>query len=114
MRTLGVGIKENEFYAPYTDDCWVDLAKAIMRVYADKYSYQTPTTAYSQREYSDLDRHTYLPIRKSVLKSVMRGPLRNLTDLGSVYHGFEERRLAYKRSLGIRWNENEYEEFKCL
>lgn len=114
MRTLGVNIQENEFYAPYTDECWVNLAKVIMRSYADKYSYQIPTTAYTQKEYSELDRKTYLPIRKSVLKSVMRGPLKNLTDLGSVYHGFEERRLEYKRSLGIRWNENEYEEFRCL
>ena len=114
MITLGVDLQENEFYAPYTEECWINLAKEIMRVYADKYSYQLPTTAYTQREYSELDRHTYLPIRKSVLKSVMKGPLRNLTDLASVYHGFEARRLEYKRSLGIRWDENEYEEFKGL
>jgi len=114
MRTLGVGLQENEFYAPYTDECWINLAKVIMKSYADKYSYQLPTTAYTQREYSELDRHTYLPIRKSVLRAVMKGPLKHLTDLGSVYHGFEERRIAYKRSLGIHWNENEYEEFKGL
>ena len=114
MRTLGVGLPENEFYAPYTDECWVNLAKMIMRVYADKYSYQIPTTAYTQAEYSRLDRNTYMPIRKSVLKSVLKGPLRNLSDASTIYHGFEARRLEYKKSLGIKWEENVYEEFKAL
>ena len=114
MRTLGVGLQENNFYAPYTDECWVNLAKMIMKVYADKYSYQIPTTAHSQIEYSDLDRNTYLPIRKSVLKQLVKGPLRNCADIAYMYHGLEQRRLEYKKSLGILWKENEYNEFKDL
>lgn len=110
MRTLGANIQENEFYAPYTDECWVNLAKMIMKVYADKYSYQIPTTAHSQIEYSELDRKTYLPIRKSVLKSITKGPLKNLADIHSIYRGLEQRRLEYKKSLNIRWDENDYKE----
>lgn len=114
MKTLGVGLQENEFYSPYTDECWINLAKAIMKVYADKYSYQLPTSAYTQVEYSTLDRDTYLPIRKSVLKQVARGPLRNCADISYMYHGLEQRRLEYKKSLGITWKENKYDEFRDL
>ena len=108
MRTLSAGLPENEFYAPYTDECWINLAKMIMKVYSDKYSYQIPTTAYTQAEYSHLDRSTYFPIRRSILKSITKGPLRNVSDVISIYHGLEERRLEYKKSLGIRWEENTY------
>lgn len=114
MITLGVDLQENEFYAPYTEECWVNLAKAIMKVYADKYSYQIPTTAYSQAEYSELDRSTYLPIRKSILNQIVRGPLKNSATLSYLYHGLEERRLEYKRSLGIKWEENDYDELRNL
>jgi len=114
MITLGVGLTENEYYAPYTEDCWINLAKAIMKVYADKYSYQIPTSAYTQAEYSELDRSTYLPIRKSVLKQLSTGPLRNSATVAYMYQGLERRRLEYKESLGIKWKENIYEEFRNL
>lgn len=109
MRTLGINVKQNEFYAPYEDECWMVLAKEIMISYASKYSYQLPTTALSQDEYSELDEKTYLPIRQSILRRVMSGPLRNITDIKSVHSAFEQKRLQYKKSLGIRWKENEYE-----
>lgn len=110
MRTLGIHVKENRFYAPYDDECWVVLAKEIMASYADKYSYQLPTTAFTQEEYSRLDRKTYLPIRQRILRSVERGPLRNVADMKAIYHAFEKRRLEYKKSMGIRWQENDYSE----
>ena len=107
MRILGVQVKENPFYASYDDECWMLLAKEIMISYADKYAYQIPTTAYSQAEYEMLDAKTYLPIRKSILRNVMRGPLKNVVDMPSIYTAFEQRRLAYKKSLGIPWKEAE-------
>ena len=70
MRLLGVKVEENPYYCSYDDECWVTLAKEIMTSYADRYAYQIPTTAYSQEEYSKLDRKTYLPIRKSILRNV--------------------------------------------
>ena len=78
-----------------------------MSSYATCYSYQLPTTALSQEEYEKLDTKTYLPIRQSILRNVMRGPLKNITDMPAVYRAFEQRRLAYKKSLGIPWKEAE-------
>ena len=111
MRTLGVHIKENPFYAPYDDECWIELAKEIMSSYADKYAYQIPTNAFTQEDYSLKDRRTFYPLRKSVLRNVMNGPLRNITNISAVYRAFEEKRLAYKRTLGITWEDNEYTDY---
>lgn len=110
MRTLGVNIKENPYYAPYDDECWIELAKEIMSTYADRYSYQLPTTAFSQEEYAMLDKRTYLPIRRSILRNVKYGPLRNLANMPAIYYAFERRRLEYKKSLGITWREPKYED----
>lgn len=110
MSIIGIeGMKENPFYASYDDDCWVELAKEIMRSYANKYAYQLPTTALSQVEYDELDRNTYLPIRRSIINNVKRGPLRNVADLPSIYRAFEEKRINYKESLGIMWKDTEYD-----
>ena len=105
MITLGVDLQENEFYAPYTDECWVQLAKAIMEVYAIKYSCLLPTTAYSQMEYDHLNLHTFSPMRRSVLKSIKHGPLRHVVDIQGTYAGLEKARLDYKRRLKIRWED---------
>ena len=109
MRVLGVSVKENPFYASYDDECWMTLASAIMESYADKYAYQIPTTAFSQAEYSRLDRYTYLPIRLHILRNVKSGPLRNVISLEAIYDAFERRRISYKQSMGITWQDNEYE-----
>lgn len=109
MRTLGVHIKENPLYAPYDDECWMELAKEIMSSYAEKYAYQIPTTAFSQEEYDRLDRRTFLPIRQSILRRVVNGPLGNIVDEKAVYHGFELKRKAYKQSMGIKWKDVEYD-----
>lgn len=105
MRILGVSVKENPFYASYDDECWMELAKAIMLSYADKYAYQIPTTAYTQAEYSKLDKQTYLPIRKSILRNAINGPLRSVADGQALYRAFEQRRLYYKQSMGIKWQD---------
>ena len=85
MRLLGVSVKENPFYASYDDECWIVLAREIMTSYADKYAYQVPTDAFTQEEYSKKDIKTYLPVRKSILRNVMNGPLRSITDINAVY-----------------------------
>lgn len=109
MRILGVPVKENPFYCSYDDECWISLAQAIMESYANRYAYQLPTTAFSQAEYSVLDKKTYLPIRQSILRNVKSGPLRNMVSMDAVYDAFEQRRLAYKTSMGIKWKENDYD-----
>ena len=106
MRLLGVKVEENPCYCSYDDECWVILAKEIMTSYAEKYACQIPTSAYTQEEYSKLDKRTYLPIRKSILRNVMNGPLRSVADIYAVYSGFEQRRLAYKHSMGITWEDS--------
>lgn len=108
MSVLGIHTDDNPFYCRYDDECWVVLAKEIIAYSAMKYSYQIPTTASSQEEYLILDRKTYLPIRKSILRSVMNGPLRNIANIESVYSAFEKRRLAYKKSMNIIWEEDNY------
>lgn len=107
MRLLGVKIEENPFYCSYDDECWIRLAQEIMNSYAIKYSYQLPTTALSQEEYNHLDSKTFLPIRKSILRNVMNGPLRSIANIQAIYSGFEKRRLDYKKSMGIAWKDNE-------
>ena len=106
MRLLGVSIKENPFYCSYADECWIVLARAIMSSYSDKYAYQIPTTAFSQEEYYHQDRKLFLPVRKSILRNVMNGPLRSIVDIHAVYSGFEQKRLAYKRSMMITWKDD--------
>lgn len=109
MIIIGLDIKENPFYASYSDECWVQLAKEIMRGYANKYAYQIPTTALTQLEYDELDKKTYLPIRRSILNNIRRGPLRSVADLPSIYRALEEQRIAYKQSMGIQWKDTEYD-----
>ena len=65
----------------------------------------------SQEEYDKLDKNTYLPIRQSILRNLMNGPLKNVADLPSIYRALEQRRLAYKKSLGICWKEPTYDKF---
>lgn len=96
----------NTFYAPAGDECWVQLAKAIMEVYAIKYSCLFPTTAYTQAEYDRLNHQTYQPMRRSVLKSIKTGPLRHVVDMQVIYAGLEKDRLDYKRRIHVRWTEN--------
>ena len=105
MRILGVTVKENPHYCSYDDECWITLAREIMSSYADLYTYQVPTNAFSQEDYTRREHSKYLPIRKSILRKVMNGPLRNVTDIHAVYYGFEQRRLAYKESMGVHWKD---------
>lgn len=107
MRLLGVKVEENPHYCSYDDECWIRLAQEIMNSYAIKYSYQLPTTALSQEEYNRLDLKTFLPIRKSILRNIMNGPLRNIASAEAIYSGLEKKRLAYKKSMGIIWEESE-------
>ena len=70
MSLFGIDIKENPFYCPYDNECWVMLAKEIMSVYSDKYTYQIPLNAVSQAEYDALvtagtvDNDTYYFIKE--------------------------------------------------
>ena len=104
MRTLYLKDK-NTFYAPAADECWVVLAKEIMASYSLKYEYQTPTTAFTQEEYNILNDRTYAPIRKSILRSIKNGPLRNVVDMKAVYAGLEKRRRENMKKLGVKWED---------
>lgn len=95
----------NTFYAPAGDECWMHLAKAIMEVYAIKYSCLLPTTAYTQLEYDTLTRRTFVPMRRSILKSLKYGPLRHVVDIQGAYAGLEKARIEYKKRLRIRWED---------
>lgn len=109
MRVLGISIKENPFYVAYDDECWMSLASAIMESYAEKYAYQIPVTAFTQAEYSKLDKETFLPIRRHILRNIKNGPLRNVVDMEAVYDALEARRLQYKRSMRVLWEDNIYD-----
>ena len=106
MRTL-ILTDENTFYAPASDDCWVILAKEIMSSYAQSYIIQFPTTAYTQAEYDRLNEQKYALQRKSILKRIKHGPLRNAVDLKSVYCGLELKRLHNLRTWGIKWQDHD-------
>lgn len=110
MGLLGIHSNENLLYSPYNDDCWVVLAKEIMASYAVKYMCQIPTKASTQEEYDRIDKRTYLPIRRSILRNVKDGPLRNVTNIDAIYCAFESKRLQYKKSLGIIWEEPYHDE----
>lgn len=113
MRTLNLK-DPNPFYAPASDECWVILAKEIMASYACKYMCLLPTTAFSQTEYDKLNKQTYSPMRRHVLKNIKNGPLRNVVDMTSVYSGLERRRMEYKKSLNISWRDNFQEDLDTL
>lgn len=85
-----------------------------MASYADRYAYQIPTNAVTQEEYNLLDRKKFYPIRKSILRNVMDGPLRSIADINAIHTGFEQRRLDYKRSMGITWEDSEYSDILNL
>lgn len=106
MSVLGIHVKENPFYASYEDDCWVMLAKEIMAGYALSYSEAIPKTAMSQEEYDRLDAKSYVPIRRSILRNIKYGPLRNAMSIQSIYCGLEEKRKANLKRLGIMWKDS--------
>ena len=105
MRTLGINVKENVFYVPYEDECWILLAQEIMNSYAKSYAYQSPFTAFTQEEYDRLNQKTFAPIRKSILKKVKTGPLRNVVDMNAVYDAFEQKRHNHLAQMGVHWKD---------
>lgn len=113
MRTINLK-DNNPFYAPAGDDCWVVLAQEIMNCYALRYMYQIPMNAYTQEEYDMLDRKNYAPQRRSILKCIKNGPLRNIVDIHAIYCGLEQRRLEHKRKMNINWIDNYKEDIDTL
>ena len=105
MRNFNLTDK-NTFYAPANDECWIYLAQELINGYASSYSNLVAINARTQSEYDSIDKASYMPQRKSILKRVKHGPLRNVVDIHSIYHGFEQKRLEYKRSWGIYWKDN--------
>lgn len=114
MAVLGVNIKENTFYCSYADDCWVVLAKAIMEEYSDKYTFQIPLSAISQAEYDRLDSKSFAPTRKSILKHIKNGPIRNAVNITSAYNALESLRKENKIKMGIKWRDNYVEDLTKL
>lgn len=114
MSLFGIDIKENPFYCPYDNECWVLLAKEIMSVYSDKYSYQIPINALSQAEYDTLDRKTYAPIRRSILKNIKYGPIGNAVNITSAYSALESLRKEAKARMGVSWRDNYYEDISKI
>lgn len=105
MSILGVNIKENTFYCTYSDDCWIVLAQEIMSSYSIRYVNAIPTTAISQAEYDKLNETSYAPIRRSILRNIKYGPLRNAVNIVSVYDALEARRKENLFRLGINWKD---------
>ena len=114
MGILGVDVKENQFYCSYSDECWVQLAKAIMVVYSDKYTFQMPISAASQQEYDTLDKKSFAPARRSILKHIKNGPIRNAVNITSAYSALESLRKENKVKMGIKWRDNYYEDITKL
>ena len=114
MSLFGIDIKENPFYCPYDNECWVVLAKAIMSVYSDKYTYQMPLNAVSQAEYDVLDKRTYAPMRRSILRCIKNGPIRNAVNITSAYSALESLRKENKVRMGISWRDNYYEDLNKI
>ena len=114
MRTLGVRIKENPFYAPYDDECWVILAKEIMSAYTSSYIIQFPTTARTQAEFDQLDKQKYAPQRRSILRRLKYGPLRSILDISSIFAGLEKHRTENLKLWGIPYKNNYQEDLDNL
>lgn len=114
MSILGIDIKENQFYVSYEDDCWVQLAKQIMIGYSELYANAIPTTAISQEEYDTLNKKSYAPIRRSILRNIKYGPVRHAVDMQAVYSGLEKSRRDRLKALGIRWKDNYNEDLTKL
>lgn len=113
MRTLNL-TDTNTFYAPASDECWVLLAKEIMASYAVSYTNQIYTSALSQYDYDKTDRQKYAPQRRSVLRRVKHGPLRNVVDMSSVFRAFEAERKANLKSWGVHWEDHYEEDLEAL
>lgn len=107
MRTLSL-MDKNTAYSPASDECWVLLAKDIMSAYAISYVNKFPLYASSQAEYDALDKKSFAPVRKSILRNIKNGPLRNAVDISAVYSALERERLENKRSFGIHWKETQF------
>ena len=106
MRTLSL-MDKNTAYSPASDECWVLLAKDIMSAYAVSYVNKFPMFARSQEEYDSIDKRSCTPVRRSVLRNIKNGPLRNAVDITAVYSALERERLKNKQSMGIRWRETQ-------
>ena len=92
MRTLNLHDK-NTFYAPASDECWVELAKCIVEYAADSYAWQFPKFATSQKDFEQQDIRSYAPIRRSILNRLCNGPVGALVDPVTYFDAFEKRRF---------------------
>ena len=108
MRTLNL-TDSNKFYAPASDECWVWLAKEIMSSYSLSYTNQICTSAFTQMDYDRIDRQKFAPQRRSILRRMKYGPLRNVIDMPSVFRAFEEERKRRLKEWGVTWID-QYEE----
>lgn len=113
MRTLYLEDK-NTFYAPACDECWILLAKEIMASYATSYVNQIVCTAFTQSEYELLDQKKCAPQRRSILRRIKYGPLRNAVDMKSIYAGLEQKRKDNLKKMGIRWKDSYVENLDRL
>lgn len=113
MRTLNL-TDTNTFYAPACDECWVVLAKEIMSSYSSSYANQICTSAFTQADYDRIDKQRYAPQRRSILRRVKYGPLRNVVDMSSVYRAFEQQRRHNLKSWGVTWEDTGFEDLDHL
>lgn len=113
MRTLSL-MDKNTSYSPASDECWVLLAKEIMSAYVVSYVNKFPMFATSQADYDATDKRSCAPVRRSILKNIKNGPLRNAVDITAVYSALEKERLKNKKALGIRWVETQIIELDKL
>ena len=90
MRTLNLH-DSNTFYAPASDECWVELAKCIVEMTAETYAWQFPKFSTSQKDFEQQDARSYAPIRRSILKKLCDGPVGALVDPVAYFDAFEKK-----------------------
>ena len=90
-------------YRPYDDECWLLLAKSIVAEAAEEYSNQFPKFCLSRSEFDMIDKKSYAPIRKNILKRLCEGPVKVLADPETFHDAFERRRNEVMQDFKIHF-----------
>jgi len=88
-------------YQPYDDECWIILAKSIVEFAAEEYANQFPKFCLSRLEFDTLDKKSYAPVRRSILKRLCNGPVRVMIDPDTYLDAFEHRREEVMKGFNI-------------
>ena len=90
MRTLNLTDK-NTFYAPASEECWVELAKCIVADAAETYAWQFPKFYTSKKDFELQDSKSFAPVRRAILKRLCNGPVGVFVDPETYFDAFEKK-----------------------